>query len=151
MPVPIARLATIRPREFSAQAEELSAIALNAKTDAARDVSQDMRRQFDRHIPQCTAVVTNQVVMAFDDRIVSSRLVGKVDSCDHSLSLKPVQRIVNRRVCPARPALPYSSKHFRRGRMRIRSAEHFQHYASVVSQPSCYSHRISSIWIGPRL
>jgi hypothetical protein len=34
--------------------------------------------------------------------------------------------------------------------MRIRSAEHFQHYASVVSQPSCYSHRISSIWIGPR-
>src|SRR6202023_2529541 len=143
MPVPIARLRAIRPRAFPAQAEELGAIALNSKADAARDVSQNMRRQFDRHLPECTAVVANQGVMAFDDRIVSSRLVGKVDSCDHSLSLKPVQRIVNRRVCHARPALADSSKHLRRGWMRIRSAEHFQHYASVVSQPSCYSHRIS--------
>src|ERR1700723_4261582 len=99
MPVSIARLCAIRPRAFSAQAEELGAIALNSKADAARDVSQDMRRQFDRHIPQCTAVVTNQVVMAFDDRIVSSRLVGKADSCVNSLWLKPVQLIINGPVC----------------------------------------------------
>jgi len=150
MPIPVARLRAIRTRAFPAQTEELSAIALNAKADAARDVSQDMRRQFDRHITQCTAVVTNQVVMTLDDRVVSSRLVGKVDSCNHSFSLEPIQRIINRRICHAWPALPYSSKHFRGRRMRIRSAEHFQHYASVVSQPPCYSHRISSIWVGPR-
>jgi hypothetical protein len=90
------------------------------------------------------------MVVAFDDGVVAGRLVRKVDSCDHSFPLEPIQRIVNRRICHARPTLPYDSKHFRRCRMRIRSAEHFQHYASVVSQPSCYSHRISSIWIGPR-
>src|SRR5579862_1302629 len=150
MSVPIAWLRAISPRTFPAKTKKLGAISLHAKADAARDVSQDMRREFDGHIPQCTAVVTNQVVVAFDDRIVSSRLVGKVDSCDHSLSLEPIQRIVNRRVCHAGPALSYRSKHFCRCRMRIRSAEHFQYYASVVSQPSCYSHRISSIWIGPR-
>jgi hypothetical protein len=150
MPIPIARLRAIRPRALPAQAEELGAISLNAKADAARDVSQDVGRQFDGHIMQCTAVVANQVVMTLDDGVVSSRLVGKVDSRNHSFSLEPVQRIVNRRICHARPTLPYSSKHFRRCRVRIRSAEHFQHYASVVSQPSCYSHRISSIWVSPR-
>ena len=149
MPIPITRLRAIRSRALPAQTEELGAIALNPKADA-REVPDEVRRELDRYIPQGAATVANQMVVAFDYRVVAGRLIGKVDSCDHSLSLEPVQRIVNRRVCHARPALPYGSKHFRRRRMRIRSAEHFQHYASVVSQPSCYSHRISSIWIGPR-
>lgn len=150
MPIPITRLSAIRPRAFPAQTEELSAIPLNVKSHAARHVSQDVRRELDRYIPQRAATIANQMVMAFDYGVVSSRLVRKADSYNHSLSLEPIQRIVNRRICHARPALPYRSKHFRRCGMRIRSAEHFQHYASVVSQPSCYSHGISSIWIGPR-
>ena len=150
MTIPIARLRAIRTRAFPAQTEELCPISLNTKAAATRHMSQDVRRELNRYIPQRAATIANQMIVAFDDRVVTGRLVRKVDSCNHSLSLEPIQRIVNRRICHARPAFPYSSKYFGRCRMGIRSAEHFQHYASVVCQPSCYSHHVSSIWIGPR-
>ena len=87
----IARFSAVRPRAFTALPEEFRAISFDAKTATARHVSQDVRRQFDRHVPQRATMVANQVIVAFDDGIVSRSFICKINPRNHSLSLQPVQ------------------------------------------------------------